>query len=228
MDAVTGDRTDEVAGDEVHDPEDVFEDEDWEDDAPGAGAGISPRALVVGAVVVLVLIVAFVAFSGGSDDSRDERATISSTTTTVARGPSWPAVVQGRPAIFGTTGDPIAGVASEAKPGVYVWTDYDGWHAWVVDPSGKAAAAGSLSSNADFKSASVAEQDRGAATVERATVSFDFSDVDARAAGVNFDLGFYADELTVNLDGTDLPLYLGTEVKESPLPAVISKAVQPS
>ncbi|MGN6694904.1 MAG: hypothetical protein ACTHN0_12090 [Aquihabitans sp.] len=221
---MSGDDVDEVPDDAV----DGTDGELWDGDDPAPQQGISPRALVIGAVAVLAVIVVLIAVSGSSDDSKDERATVRSTTTTVKRGPSWPAVVQGRPAAFGATGDPITKVDGEAKPGVYVWTDYDGWHAWVVDPSGKRAAKGTISSNQDFKSASVAESGQGSAKVDGQDVPFDFSGVDAKAAGVNFDLGFYADEVTVNLDGTDLPLYLGTEAKESPLPAVISKAVQPN
>ena len=52
--------------------------------------------------------------------------------------------------------------------------------------------------------------------------------MDAPAAGVSFDLGFYGDELTVNLDGTDLPLLLGKDATPSPIPTVVAKQVQPS
>ncbi|HWJ64371.1 MAG TPA: hypothetical protein VNS19_20535 [Acidimicrobiales bacterium] len=230
--------------------EDDRDDERWPDDeeAPRR-AGVSPMAMVFGAIAVLALIVVLVATSGSDDPSKDETAqtsldettsgpTTGSTggatseatdaTTTAPKGPSWPAVVQGRPAAFGELHDPITGVDPEAEPGVYVWMDYDGWHAWVVDPSGKEAAKGTITSNEPFKDASPAEPGQGVVALDGTTLLFDASGVDAEAAGVTFNLGFYADEVTVNLNGTDLPLLLGSEAKASPLPTVISKAVQPS
>jgi hypothetical protein len=59
-------------------------------------------------------------------------------------------------------------------------------------------------------------------------VPFEFAAFDAKAVGVSFDLDVHADELTVSLGGTHVPLLQGSEPTEAPLLAVISKAVQPS
>ncbi|MEO6987262.1 MAG: hypothetical protein ABI239_01285 [Aquihabitans sp.] len=109
---------------------------------------------------------------------------------------------------------------------MYAWIGFDGWHVWIVGPNGKGAAKGTITSDKPLVDAATALPDQGSIAIEGNTLVFDFADVDAAAAGVTFNLGFYATEMTVNLGGTDLPLLLGSGAKPSPLPAVISKQVQ--
>ena len=206
------------------------------DDDPGHRRGVSPLVIVLGAAAVLAVIIVLLATGGSGSDDDGNAATSSTgstsgtkaTTTTKASGPSWPTVAQGRPAVFGELRDPITSVDPEAKPGVYAWVDYDGWHVWIVGPEGKAAAKGTLTSNVDFTEAQPAVKGEGTVTVDGSEVKFDFSEVEAGAAGTSFNLGFYATEVTISLGGTDLPLLLGSEAKASPIPAVIAKQVQPS
>lgn len=215
--------------------------EDWFDaeDDETTRSGIPPIVVVLIAVAVLGVVAVLLATSGGSDG--DSGSTTSDTAaessdsggptepaTTVAAGPSWPAAVQGRPAVFGKLRDPITAHQADAEPGAYLWLDYDGWHLWMIDPSGKAAARGALVSNADFGDAQTAVPDEGTVAVEGQGLTFDFSGTDAAAAGVSFNLGFYGTELTVSLQGTDLPLLLGKEATPSPIPTVVAKQVQPS
>lgn len=217
--------------------DDLWLDDDFDDDGPRKG--ISPLVIVLGAVAILGVIIVLLATGGSGSDSdaktggsnpgtETEAGGSDQTATTVKRGPAWPAVVQGRPAAFGQLRDPITSVSPEAEPGVYFWLDFDGWHLWIASPNGKAAAKGTLTSNEDLGPAQVAVPDQGIVNVAGKSMTFDFSGVDAAAAGVSFNLGFYASEVTVSLGGTDLPLLLGKSAAPSPIPAVITKQVQPS
>ncbi len=203
----------------------------------GPRGQIPPIVIVLAAVAVLGVIIVLLATRGGNDDdpaaSGDGSAQVAdggdgATTTTVKRGPAWPKVVQGRPAVFGQLREPITSVKPDAAPGVYLWLDFDGWHLWIVDPSGKAAARGTLVSGQDFGTAQTAVPGEGTVTVAGKNLDFDVSTVNAKAAGVTFNLGFYATDLTVTLQGSDLPLLLGAKAQPSPVPTVITKAVQPS
>lgn len=209
------------------------------DDGGAPKAGIPPIVVVLVAVAVLGLVAVLLATSGGSDGETGSGSSGASagsstseasgeSTTTAAPGPSWPAAVQGRPAAFGELRDPITAHQADAEPGAYLWVDFDGWHLWIIDPSGKAAARGGLVSNADFGDASTAVPDEGTVTVQGQGLTFDFSGTDATAAGVSFNLGFYGTELTVSLQGTDLPLLLGEDATPSPIPTVVTKEVQSS
>ena len=41
---------------------------------------------------------------------------------------TWPASYGGRPAGLGVVNQPASKVAVTASPGIYVWSDFDGWH----------------------------------------------------------------------------------------------------
>ena len=222
---------------EPDDAEDMWSDD--EDKATDAdedheGRRISPILIVVGIVAILGVVAILLATRG--NDNKDTASKSRTTTTTKSTGKDgttgtntkqvarWPGRVQTRPAVFGKTGQPLDREA-KAKAGVYIWTDFDGWHLWVVDPSGKEAAKGTVTSTDDIASADLVV--KGSGTVDRSgrRLDFDFSGVSAKAAGVVFSPGFYGSTLLVDLGGSDLPVFLGAKMVEVEQPLTITKSL---
>lgn len=170
------------------------------------------------AAVCLVVLVALFALGvttydrlGGSDDSGDSSSS------------GWPPSVNGRPAGLGPMGQSAADVEPTVDPGVYLWSDFDGWHLWVVAGEGVPAEVnGSLASNDALASLDLAVPDSGSATLDGEVGQFSVPTASS-VAGVDFSTGFYAEELDVTLEGPDGPLdatliHVGSDMETAPDP----------
>lgn len=140
---------------------------------------------------------------------------------------AWPASIGGRPAGLGQTNQKAPDVSSTAKPGAYVWNDFDGFHLWIVD--GGTALQGTLSSDEDFGETAVAVPGAGTVAVDGKKVTFDLPASDG-IVGVDFNPGFYARTVTVTLTGADGAkvfdgaILVGRSAKATPQPVTL-KAV---
>lgn len=142
---------------------------------------------------------------------------------------AWPASISGRPAGLGENGQTAAEVTPDAKPGVYLWSGFDGWHLWVVPGEGVRDVKGTITSTVDIAKASLSAPGNGSVTTSGHTVTFDLA-TDAAVTGVDFEPGFYAKELEVTLEGADGRLSpsvvtLGQDTPAKAVPVVIEKAV---
>lgn len=217
--------------------DDVWDDDDesFEDREP---RGISPVVIAVAVVAVLGVVAILVATRNTDSQGNNQRSGRSTTTTatrgsapgtaggdtsTTASAPHWPSNVSFRPPVFGKTGDPPDPVTPNAKAGVYVWSDFDGWHLWIVEPKGKAAAKGTVSSNDAIAKAKSEVPNQGLVLTQKGRFTFDLSGVEARTAGVVFDPGFYSSTLVIDLGGPDLPIFLGANMDPAKLPLAVVK-----
>lgn len=197
---------------------------------------IAQIALVVAVLVVVAIVL--VAKSGKDDDNKSSSSatttTLAGTPGTDASGkpakPAWPAAVQGRPPALGKRGEKAPDVKSTAKPGVYAWSDFDGWHVWVVPGAGvPQTVTGTLTSNDPFARADAARPGAGDVTVNGKTVDFNLK-TDQGVNGVDFNTGFYGKRIVVIVndpDGKALdPKLFKTGSKSVPAvyPLVIEKA----
>lgn len=216
----------------VADDDDIWVDDD---DVDEHRTGISPLIVILLAVAVLGVVAILVATRKGDDEvgarvdrtsTTQRKGTGRTTTTTGPRAAQWATAVEFRPPVFGRTGEPMADVTKTAKPGAYLWVDFDGWHLWVADPSGRTSARGTIISDKPFARAEPAVERQGTVKREGGKITFDLSGVDAPLAGVDFNTGFYGARLAVDLEGSDLPLKLGANMKDSPDPTVVDKSTE--
>ncbi|MFN8018655.1 MAG: hypothetical protein U0P45_11085 [Acidimicrobiales bacterium] len=221
----------------------AMDDPIWDEpdaDAPaGDVAGIprekAIRIAQIGLVVLalLVVVVVLITKSSGSDDdkaSSDNGSSKSTQTTTAANGKAkWPPTIGGRPAALGKRGQKATQVdASKAKPGAYLWNDYDGWHLWVVNGTGIGAVKGTLTSNDAVARAELAVPDAGTVSTKDKVVTFDLP-ASPQLTGIDFNPGFFAKNLVFTLEGPDGPLpeqvvFVGSKPTQAPFPLVISKS----
>lgn len=204
----------------------------WDDDTPRA----KPRARLVVGALLLVAGAAFAVLAAtgalGGDDPRPTKvgklidsdlpappttAPGAPVATDPAGGttspapaptgePSWPAAVQGRPAAFGTDGDAPPAQAGDLAEGIYVWSDFKGWHVWFV--GGKTSdATVTVSGNGDLTPTPAGDgADLEADGADRFTVGR--GTADQQVVGADFNAGFYVSEITITVAG-DLPLRTG-------------------
>ena len=137
---------------------------------------------------------------------------------------AWPASASGPPAGLGDT---PADAAADVAPGVYLWNDFGGWHLWVVNGEGTSGVKGTITSGDEIASAEVATAGEGSAVIEAETIEFDLP-AEPRVVGVDFNPGFYAEKLTVTLEGADGPVdpasvTVGREREVTALPVVLDK-----
>lgn len=232
--------------------DDVFEssgDSGWDDDVWGDEGDPPDRRTVlfvqIGLVLVIVAIVAAVLVAkNGDDDKGTSNAAGGDTTaqTTVPGAPAtggagtptepaplvWPVNVGGRPAAFGELDGSPADAPGGAAPGVYIWSDYDGWHLWVVHGEGVGDVNGTVTGDDVVASADVTPEGAGVVTVADKVIAFDIKS-DEDIAGFDFNPGFYAKRLEFVLNGTDGPLpatlvHVGKDAVPAPSPIVIEKS----
>ena len=206
------------------------------DDALGMPRDKAIRIAQIGLVVLALLVVGIVLLTKGGDDkdtsSKDDKAS----TSQDANGdkPSgkaqWPRNVGGRPPALGKRGQPARDVTlgKDAKPGVYLWNDYDGWHLWVVNGSGVPAVKGTITSNDAVAKAEPAVPDAGSVVVDDKVVTFDLP-TDQPIVGVDFNPGFFAKNLVFTVEGPDGPVseqlvHVGAKAEQAPYPLVLTKA----
>lgn len=168
--------------------------------------------IVLGAVLVIIVIGATI---------------IAIKRRTTAEDISWPHSFDGRAAGLGADHDPATQVKVTAKPGVYVWSGFDGLHLWVVNGSGVAGVKGSMTGMANGASASLAVRGSGSVSVVGDTMTFDLP-ASPTLVGVDFSPGFFGKKLTFTLTGANGPvplslIFVGAHSHAKALPLVISK-----
>jgi len=168
--------------------------------------------IIGGVVAVLLAVVAGIAIINARGDV--ERA--------------WPTEVGGRPEGLGGEDETASEVTPTAAPGVYLWNSFDGWHLWVVNGEGIDGLTGTISSDEDLTSAESSAPDAGTVSADGKEVTLDLKGGEA-LAGVDFEPGFYAKELTFDLQtsGGDLPakvFFLGSgRTPATSVPLVLDK-----
>jgi hypothetical protein len=231
--------------------DDVFQssgDSGWDDDVWGDEGDPPDRRTVlfvqIGLVLVIVAIVAAVLISKDGDD--DEGSTAAGgTTTTLAGSPApgtpdggtvpgeppplvWPVSVGGRPAAFGELDGSPADAPGGAAPGVYIWSDYDGWHLWVVHGEGVGDVNGTVTGDDVVASAEVTPSEAGVVTLADKVIAFDLKS-EVPISGFDFNPGFYAKRLEFVVNGPDGPLapelvHVGKDALPAPSPIVLEKS----
>jgi hypothetical protein len=149
---------------------------------------------------------------------------------TKAEERAWPASVGGRPAGVGEFKQKVADVKVTAKPGVYLWSDFDGWHLRVVNGGSVQGVHGSIVGDVDHLRAAAAQKGDGTVSLRGGTIDFDLPK-SPQLVGVDFEPGFFAKKLTVTLDGANGPIdkslvTLGSARKPKSLPVVIDKVLK--
>ncbi len=209
-----------------------------------ADEGGPPRRTVLIAqiaLVVLVLIgvgVILVVKSNDNDKKSSDKTTQDAgktgtdgktTETTVKKKAQWPAAVNNRPVTLGKVNQKAGDVKSTAKPGVYIWISFDGWHIWAVGGAGMPPTiTGSVASNAVFDRADLALA--GSGTVTKVGKQANFSvPTDKPITGIDFNPGFFGNQLVVQLNGPDGPLdpklvHLGGKAAPATFPLIIQKS----
>lgn len=204
--------------------DDIFSSSDASDDVAVGAAKGKLWVPVVALVAVLLLVGVFV-LNRGDEGGGSTGSANDSDTTEAPKERSWPDELDFKPTVLGGRDEGIEQVPADAPSGIYIWSDFSGWHLWIVDPVGKAGAKGNLFSDADFGDASLAENSLGTVALEGANVPYDFSTA-GRVAGFHFGPGFYATSITVNPSGPDLPIFLGVESTPAQSPYTMTKTVR--
>lgn len=137
--------------------------------------------------------------------------TSTATVPPVATKPHWPAVVAGRPTAFGKLNDAPPSSAGDLEDGLYVWTDFDGWHLWLVGGGSDDGA----TITADYE---IAKFDGTGGSVdadaEGNLLTFSRGSADGDVVGVDFSPGIYTKTMVITVDG-DLPMHLGKRAREA-------------
>ena len=197
--------------------------------------------IVLGTIVVLVIggvLIAKITHHTSDASAAHKRppatSSGSSSTTTgstktgsTSAVPHWPASVNGRPLTLGTRGQTADKVAVKAAPGVYVWSDFDGWHLWVVGGSNIPAIAGTMTSNSEVAKAVPAVP--GASVTKNGKVVSFVLPTGSPITGVDFNPGFFAHQVVITVNGPTGPLdakvvRLGRKATQAPFPLVIEKS----
>jgi hypothetical protein len=205
--------------------------------APSAAPGPSKatvRTIQAGLVLVALLIVGvlFVTRSGEDEPATSSSPTGSASADGSAASPTgkaqWPTSVGGRPPALGVRDQPATEVqVAEGTPeGVYLWSDFDGWHLWVVGGS-LPSISGSLTSNDPVSKAELAIPDAGAVEVLDTTVNF-LLPGDRPLSGFDFNPGFFADQLVLTFEGPEgtappAVVWLGSKAAPASAPVVLAK-----
>lgn len=137
---------------------------------------------------------------------------------------AWPASVEGPPDGLGGT---PAEASADVEPGVYLWSDFGGWHLRVVNGEGVSGATGTITSDDEIASAEVATDGEGTARSQGEVITFDLP-AEPRVVGVDFNPGFYCEQLTVALEGADGPVgpelvTVGRDRTVAAMPVVVDK-----
>lgn len=174
-------------------------------DAPSTGDAkpgwLSGYAISITAVAVVLLIgliaVLILRDSGGGDDDTP--------TTTEAAEKAWPSLVGGRPAIFGARDTPPPADAGDAEPGAYLWSDFDGWHLWIVRGDEVDGVKGTITIDAEPTRAAPATAGQGTVRIEDDVIHFDFTGVTAPVVGVDFNT-YFGSRISVAVESLVGPL----------------------
>ncbi len=208
--------------------EEPWDDDEWDDDELDRDKLIRWAQIGLAALIVVVVLGVVIAKLGGDDGTSSQGSGGSSGQETGPKKASWPANVGGRPPKLGTRGQAAPKVEPGAAPGIYLWSDYDGWHLWVVKGPGVPAISGTLTSNDKVAKAVLATPSVGSVTTKDKVVTY-LLPTDAPIVGVDFNPGFYAKQLVFTLNGPDGPVdqalvHVGRKAEKAPYPLVIVKS----
>lgn len=214
-------------------------------DAVPAAPGPSRRGLVIAQVaIVVVAVIAVLAVVASRDSGGDEAADDpiqlgdgngaagtdggsggggGGTETTASGTSDWPAEVNGRPEALGALGTPPDQVV-DAAPGTYLWSDFDGWHLWLVPDASGTGLAGSIVADDEFVEGQAASEGIGRVDVADERLEFELPG-DQGTVGLDFTPGFFAERLTLDLSSPAGPVdpasvrlgAAGTPVAQLPL-----------
>jgi hypothetical protein len=176
----------------------------WVTDSPGLPKEKVVRLAQIGLVVVALLIVGLVLLNKRNDDNKSatsgDKTGQDAGDTKTAKG--WPAQLNGRPKGLGSTNQDADAVKATVKPGIYLWSGFDGWHLWVVNGSGVPAVSGTLISSDTIGKADLAL--KGGGVVTKAGKSATFTFVTSKpVTGMNFNPGFFSNSIAIALTGPD-------------------------
>jgi hypothetical protein len=152
------------------DPTATTEDDDAtataeDDEARKRARAVRTAQIALVALVVLIGVVVLLTRGGdGSDDAGKATASdATSSDATSTRGPGFPRELQRRAAVLGKNGQVATDVtpAAGAKPGVYIWSDFDGWHLWVVNGAGVPEVHGTVIGNKSLAKVALAVPNAG-------------------------------------------------------------------
>jgi hypothetical protein len=190
------------------------------------------RMAQIGLVVLALLVVAVVLLTRGGDDEATDTSGGGDAAASAEPGkPEFPREVGGRPPALGTRGQTADEVAVDpaAPAGVYLWSDFDGWHLWVIAGEGLPQVTGTLTSNDQVTKAELAIAGTGEVSIEDKVVRFSMP-ADAPLAGIDFNPGFFAKDIVFTLtDPAGNPIdptkiYVGSKAEQAPFPLVLTKA----
>lgn len=209
--------------------------------APAGRAPVPPAQIALAVLALVVVALVIVALNDGGDDAATTTLPpISAPATSAPEATSpegggeapraeWPLELSGRPRGLGERNQPATEV--QVAPGtasaVYLWSDFDGWHLWAVGGA-LPPIRGTLSSNDTIAKADLAVPGVGSVTPADKAISFELPG-DAPLSGIDFNPGFFAQQLVLTLEGPDGPLpleliRLGEAGAEAPFPLVFDKA----
>lgn len=140
----------------------------------------------------------------------------------------WPHSVDGPPAGLGEGADQAS--QDLVVPGLYIWSDFGGWHIRAVNGGGVSGLSGTLEADDEVTDAKAGPSSAGDVTRDGKTITFDLP-AEPEVVGVDFNPGFYTNKMTITLEGPDGPvdaslvtLGQGREIREVP---VVIKKVDP-
>lgn len=174
--------------------------------------------IVAGGIVgVLVAALAVVAITHPFDREKPEQM--------------WPLNVGGRPEGLGQTYDLAEAVTPDVDSGVYLWSDFDGWHLWFVFDNEFHAASGTITSNDDVDKAELTPAATGTVQANGKEIAFDL-DTESNIAGIDFEPGFYSSRIEVEIHAPSGTLrsdmvHKGGAAKLVSLPIVVEQVDKP-
>lgn len=174
-------------------------------------------AVVAGGIVVLLALFFVFGRDGGNVDSaRKEGAQADGSGENVEADAenekpnrSWPVELKWKPMELGVREESVHDVPPDVAAGVYVWSDFDGWHTWIVDPAAVGITSGRVRTDSEFGSAELVDEGAGAFTRNDSVLEFDFGGLEQRVTGFRYNPGFFTSKVTYEFDGVSPPVFLG-------------------
>ncbi len=115
---------------------------------------------------------------------------------------TWPASLSWRPQGMG---DAATGVPPSAEPGVYVWSDFDSFHLWVVHGEDIGQVTGSIQLDNDLTSATLEVPGSGTVTVDGDRAEFTLP-ANPAGSGIAFSPSFYVGQIEIEVATEEGPL----------------------
>lgn len=216
-------------------PIDEEEDDVWDDEPLGMPREKAIRLAQIGLVVLAVVVILFVVLRGGDDkddsSTKNQDGSSQSTDGGATEKPkkaAWPAEINNKNPKLGGKDDGPAQVPADAPQGVYLWSDFQGWHLWVVQGDALGDVTGTITSNVNMAKAELAVADAGTVNTNATTSTFALPG-GTRVTGIDFNPGFYSKQVAITLQTPDGPvdaklIKIGSKGAEAPTPIIFEKA----